>query len=94
MNIQRAVQQLYKYSSITILSTGALYRWSKTTAVIQAGRPMTSDCSPTKKKFMEFLFITHAECALNEQSHLLEQHSFRSVYSSTPWCQHLIGRPK
>lgn len=76
--------------------------------LFQQGRPMTSntldlyqatvvcllpDCSPTLKKFMESLFITHAECALNEQGHLLEQHRFRSVYSSAPWCQHLIGRP-
>jgi hypothetical protein len=45
------------------------------------------------KKFMESLLMTHAECTLNEHGHLLEQNSFRSVYSPALWCQHLIGRP-
>jgi hypothetical protein len=76
--------------------------------IFKKGRSMTSntvdwyhatilclvpECSATMKKFMESLFITHAECALNEQGHLLEQNRFRSVYSSASWCQPLIGRP-
>ena len=84
---QREEQQLFsKQDREMTLNTLDLYQ-----ATIVCLLP---DCSPTLKKFMESLFITHAECALNEQGHLLEQHTLRSVYSSAPWCQHLIGRPK
>jgi hypothetical protein len=60
-------------------------------ATIVAALP--DHCSDTVKKFIESLFITHAECQLNQDGHLVDK-KFRQTYSSRgSWYQGLIRRP-